>query len=60
MESLNFINNLDEIKEDNKLSNETLIGWSATCLDQTISYYLDCNCKKMNLPETEEVEYFNC
>lgn len=26
-----------------ELSGETPIGWSATCLDQTICYYLDCD-----------------
>ncbi|ASN78697.1 hypothetical protein (chloroplast) [Porphyra umbilicalis] len=26
-----------------ELAGETPIGWSATCLDQTIYYYLDCD-----------------
>nr|YP_010338295.1 hypothetical protein MW410_pgp135 [Bangia atropurpurea]UNJ18245.1 hypothetical protein [Bangia atropurpurea] len=26
-----------------ELAGETPIGWSATCLDQTICYYLDCD-----------------
>nr|YP_009628700.1 hypothetical protein [Acrochaetium secundatum]QBX88483.1 hypothetical protein [Acrochaetium secundatum] len=44
MESINFINNFDEIQANDSLENNALIGWSATCLDQTISYYVDCNC----------------
>nr|AKE98825.1 hypothetical protein 38 [Bangia fuscopurpurea] len=26
-----------------ELAGEAPIGWSATCLDQTICYYLDCD-----------------
>nr|YP_009237319.1 hypothetical protein [Wildemania schizophylla]AKS28366.1 hypothetical protein [Wildemania schizophylla] len=29
--------------EMQELSGEAPIGWSATCLDQTICYYLDCD-----------------
>nr|YP_009315524.1 Hypothetical protein ORF_8 [Liagora brachyclada]SCW24182.1 Hypothetical protein ORF_8 [Liagora brachyclada] len=42
--------NLDNIFEDfdSALEEEKLIGWSATCLDQTISYYVECNYNEMN------------
>nr|YP_009313888.1 Hypothetical protein ORF_8 [Hommersandiophycus borowitzkae]SCW22142.1 Hypothetical protein ORF_8 [Hommersandiophycus borowitzkae] len=43
METNNFatVNEFEDF--DNSLEDEKLIGWSATCLDQTISYYVDCN-----------------
>nr|YP_009314502.1 Hypothetical protein ORF_8 [Liagoropsis maxima]SCW22756.1 Hypothetical protein ORF_8 [Liagoropsis maxima] len=34
------------------LEDEKLIGWSATCLDQTISYYVEYNCNEMNQNES--------
>nr|YP_010873152.1 hypothetical protein QU266_pgp126 [Nemalion vermiculare]WGV34478.1 hypothetical protein [Nemalion vermiculare] len=39
------INNGNKVLEDfiGNLEDEKLVGWSATCLDQTISYYLECN-----------------
>ena len=42
--------NLDNIFEDfdSSLEEEKLIGWSATCLDQTISYYVECNYNEMH------------
>ena len=54
MESINFINNFDNIQENNSLENEALIGWSATCLDETISYYVDCNCTEMSQDDSKE------
>ena len=33
----NMINNMDD------LTNETPVGWSSICLDQTIHYYIECN-----------------
>lgn len=44
MESANFIDYREETNEDNNLNNEALIGWSSTCLDQTISFYVEYNC----------------
>nr|YP_009315321.1 Hypothetical protein ORF_8 [Yamadaella caenomyce]SCW23776.1 Hypothetical protein ORF_8 [Yamadaella caenomyce] len=43
------MNELYNIDEDNigMLHEEKLIGWSATCLDQTISYYMECNCNEI-------------
>lgn len=54
MESINFINNFESVNINNDLENEALIGWSATCLDQTISYYVECNCNEMNQSENED------
>ena len=34
-----------------ELAEEAPIGWSATCLDQTICYYLDCNQEYSAEPE---------
>nr|YP_009296217.1 hypothetical protein Sebd_065 [Sebdenia flabellata]AOM65152.1 hypothetical protein Sebd_065 [Sebdenia flabellata] len=43
MESLeNIFNSYDEF-DMNELDAETPVGWSSICLDQTISYYIDCN-----------------
>ncbi len=33
---------------DSFLEEEKLTGWSATCLDQTISYYVECNCHEIS------------
>jgi hypothetical protein len=54
MESINFINDFESLETNNNLDNEALIGWSATCLDQTISYYLECNCNEINHIESLE------
>ena len=35
----------------NDLVNEIPIGWSSTCLDQTINYYIDCN---INMAQSKE------
>nr|YP_009297958.1 hypothetical protein Plocam_060 [Plocamium cartilagineum]AOM67896.1 hypothetical protein Plocam_060 [Plocamium cartilagineum] len=43
MESLDYILGIDNLNTINELSAETPIGWSSTCLDQTINYYIDCN-----------------
>lgn len=43
MESLDYILGIDNLNAINELSTETPIGWSSTCLDQTINYYIDCN-----------------
>lgn len=32
----------------NELSEETPVGWSSTCLDQTINYYIDWNSTHFN------------
>nr|SCW22959.1 Hypothetical protein ORF_8 [Nemalion sp. H.1444] len=43
--------NQEGIFEDfiGNLEDEKLVGWSAACLDQTISYYLECNCTEMEV-----------
>lgn len=43
MESLEDMLNSHNSSDVNELSIETLEGWSSTCLDETISYYIDCN-----------------
>jgi hypothetical protein len=54
MKSLDFLDCTEEINESDKLESTTLIGWSATCLDQTISYYIDCNSKKVAMEKDIE------
>jgi len=54
MESINFISNCEPLDASNSLEDEALIGWSATCLDQTISYYVECNCNEINQNERLE------
>nr|YP_009315728.1 Hypothetical protein ORF_8 [Trichogloeopsis pedicellata]SCW24386.1 Hypothetical protein ORF_8 [Trichogloeopsis pedicellata] len=48
--------NIDSTFEDfnNPLEDEKLTGWSATCLDQTISYYVDCNYNEISQHMTLE------
>nr|YP_010195720.1 hypothetical protein LK100_pgp130 [Crassiphycus birdiae]YP_010196952.1 hypothetical protein LK099_pgp130 [Crassiphycus corneus]UAD83117.1 hypothetical protein [Crassiphycus birdiae]UAD84756.1 hypothetical protein [Crassiphycus corneus] len=51
MESLQYINNIN-IKDDSNiddLSLETPIGWSSTCFDETIHYYIDCNSNSLEI-----------
>nr|YP_009315117.1 hypothetical protein P8471_pgp137 [Titanophycus setchellii]SCW23572.1 conserved_ORF_8 [Titanophycus setchellii] len=47
MEMLNIEENNIFEEFDSFLEEEKLTGWSATCLDQTISYYVECNCNEM-------------
>lgn len=50
-----YTNYLNESNKENNvgiLEAETLIGWSTTCLDQTISYYLDCNANEKHYKES--------
>jgi hypothetical protein len=44
MEEINFSENFIETDQLNSLEKETLIGWSTACLDEAISFYIDCNC----------------
>lgn len=47
-----YINVLNESNEENNfgiLEAETLIGWSTTCFDQTISYYVNYHTNDINL-----------
>ena len=51
------IKNTKEIEVNNKLeinelAMQTPIGWSSACLDQTISYYIDCNSTNITEEET--------
>ena len=44
-ESYNTSNEYNQIQDNemNDLIHEIPIGWSSTCLDQTIHYYIECN-----------------
>nr|YP_009346882.1 hypothetical protein [Gracilaria firma]APR74417.1 hypothetical protein [Gracilaria firma] len=56
MESMQYINNIN-INEDldiNNLSLETPIGWSSTCFDETIHYYIDCNSNSLESKNQNE------
>nr|YP_009314707.1 Hypothetical protein ORF_8 [Neoizziella asiatica]SCW23162.1 Hypothetical protein ORF_8 [Neoizziella asiatica] len=53
METINLEENNIFEEFDSFLEEEKLTGWSATCLDQTISYYVECNCNEMNQEETQ-------
>nr|YP_009257512.1 hypothetical protein [Coeloseira compressa]ANH09595.1 hypothetical protein [Coeloseira compressa] len=43
MESLEYMLHSYDSADLNELSLETLEGWSSTCLNETINYYIDCN-----------------
>nr|YP_009313480.1 Hypothetical protein ORF_8 [Galaxaura rugosa]SCW21734.1 Hypothetical protein ORF_8 [Galaxaura rugosa] len=49
MESINLSYKIEEMDNGFDLNNEALIGWSSTCLDQTISYYMEFNNEEENL-----------
>nr|YP_009313274.1 Hypothetical protein ORF_8 [Dichotomaria marginata]SCW21528.1 Hypothetical protein ORF_8 [Dichotomaria marginata] len=59
MESVNLNYGLEEINNDIDLSNEALIGWSSTCLDQTISYYMEFNQNEENDHNNDYIEENN-
>lgn len=48
-----YMNLVDQNRTDSLsiLETETLVGWSTTCLDQTICYYLDCNTNDIDVNE---------
>nr|YP_009295806.1 hypothetical protein Schim_060 [Schimmelmannia schousboei]AOM64741.1 hypothetical protein Schim_060 [Schimmelmannia schousboei] len=54
MQSLENVFNTYDLSDMYELSGETPIGWSSTCLDQTISYYIDCNTTITQYKEKEE------
>nr|YP_010198964.1 hypothetical protein LK147_pgp127 [Hydropuntia urvillei]UAD88413.1 hypothetical protein [Hydropuntia urvillei] len=56
MESLQYINKIQNDLNIDGLSLETPIGWSSTCFDETISYYIECNSYNHNYVKTEEKE----
>nr|YP_009510413.1 hypothetical protein [Gracilaria caudata]AXI96086.1 hypothetical protein [Gracilaria caudata] len=51
MESLQYINhmNINDDSDIDDLSLETPIGWSSTCFDETIHYYIDCNSTSLEI-----------
>ena len=44
MEEINFSENLIETDQPENVEKEKLIAWSTACLDEAISFYIDCNC----------------
>nr|YP_010196338.1 hypothetical protein LKZ37_pgp130 [Gracilaria cearensis]UAD83735.1 hypothetical protein [Gracilaria cearensis] len=56
MESLQYINNIHDDSHVDDLSLETPIGWSSTCFDETIHYYIDCNSNSIEIKHQDETE----
>nr|YP_010196542.1 hypothetical protein LK223_pgp131 [Gracilaria cervicornis]UAD83939.1 hypothetical protein [Gracilaria cervicornis] len=54
MESLQYINNINNDLDVDDLSLETPIGWSSTCFDETIHYYIDCNSNSVDINDQDE------
>nr|UAD85775.1 hypothetical protein [Gracilaria ferox] len=54
MESLQYINNINDDLDVDDLSLETPIGWSSTCFDETIHYYIDCNSNSVDINNQDE------
>nr|UAD87788.1 hypothetical protein [Gracilaria textorii] len=54
MESLQYINNINDDLNVDDLSSETPIGWSSTCFDETIHYYIDCNSHSIDIKNQDE------
>nr|YP_010197973.1 hypothetical protein LK227_pgp129 [Gracilaria multipartita]UAD86389.1 hypothetical protein [Gracilaria multipartita] len=55
MESLQYINNINDDLNVDDLSLETPIGWSSTCFDETIHYYIDCNSNSIDINNQDDV-----
>nr|YP_009739162.1 hypothetical protein [Palmaria decipiens]QIC19601.1 hypothetical protein [Palmaria decipiens] len=55
MESVNFINDLQDLESNDGVREESLLGWSSTCLDETLSYYVEHNSEEVR----EERKTFN-
>nr|YP_010197360.1 hypothetical protein LK222_pgp129 [Gracilaria domingensis]UAD85367.1 hypothetical protein [Gracilaria domingensis] len=56
MESLQYINNINNDSNVDDLSLETPIGWSSTCFDETIHYYIDCNSSSIDVKTRDRDE----
>nr|YP_010197563.1 hypothetical protein LK244_pgp130 [Gracilaria flabelliformis subsp. simplex]UAD85979.1 hypothetical protein [Gracilaria flabelliformis subsp. simplex] len=56
MESMQYINNLNDDLNVDDLSLETPIGWSSTCFDETIHYYIDCNSNCIGIKHQNETD----
>nr|YP_009732417.1 hypothetical protein [Gracilaria textorii]QHS71025.1 hypothetical protein [Gracilaria textorii] len=54
MESLQYINNINDDLNVDDLSLETPIGWSSTCFDETIHYYIDCNSSSIDIKNQDD------
>nr|YP_009313684.1 Hypothetical protein ORF_8 [Helminthocladia australis]SCW21938.1 Hypothetical protein ORF_8 [Helminthocladia australis] len=57
METINIERAFEDF--DGRLEDEKLIGWSATCLDQTISYYTDYNYNELH-QESDSNDNIDC
>lgn len=49
LEHINLVENNNQNEYFSILESETLVGWSTACLDQTISYYLDCSANEVSI-----------
>nr|YP_010198380.1 hypothetical protein LK148_pgp130 [Gracilaria pachydermatica]UAD86796.1 hypothetical protein [Gracilaria pachydermatica] len=56
MESLQYINNINDDLNVDGLSSETPIGWSSTCFDETIHYYIDCNSNFIDVKNQDDTD----
>nr|YP_009510822.1 hypothetical protein [Gracilaria gracilis]AXI96495.1 hypothetical protein [Gracilaria gracilis] len=56
MESLQYINHINDDSIVDDLSSETPIGWSSTCFDETINYYIDCNSNSIEIKDKDNTE----
>lgn len=55
---MEYIDNLfitDDSYSDHEL--EAPLGWSSTCFDQTVNYYIECN--SINAKNEEKINKFN-
>lgn len=50
----NDSNIIDNLLDSDSITDETPIGWSSTCLDQTLFYYLECNHMNDNRDESKD------
>lgn len=48
MENTKVTEEYNDFLQENTLATEKTIGWSSICLDQTISYYIECNSSAIN------------
>nr|YP_009019675.1 hypothetical protein [Gracilaria salicornia]AHH24643.1 hypothetical protein [Gracilaria salicornia] len=56
MESLQYINSINDHLDVDDLLLETPIGWSSTCFDETIHYYIDCNSNSIEIKNQANTE----
>nr|YP_009295701.1 hypothetical protein 64 [Mastocarpus papillatus]AOL58185.1 hypothetical protein 64 [Mastocarpus papillatus] len=55
MQYLNNISEDNDLLDNEELSLETPVGWSSTCFNETIDYYIECNSiNSNNRQETQD------